>query len=178
MGSGLPLWVMSTAHDDEEHVIVDAAVPDPSDAQPTARSKPRKKLFHRRAQLITSAQRSAAENRRSRETKYLIMQGLRIPFVLLSIAAVLWWNNWWLAILFFCISIPLPWISVVVANDSNEKRDTRTQNVYKPAAVRHQMLVAQQQAQLTSGSAEGNGADGTDSTDSADPNTIDHVEGV
>lgn len=156
---------MSTAHGDKDARIVDAE--DPVDPQAPATSRPSRKVFSRKAELITSAQRSPAENRRSRETKYLIMQGMRVPFVLLSIAAVLWWHNWWLALIFFCISIPLPWISVVIANNSNEVRDKRRQNVYKPAAARQQMIAAQQQAQLAS-------RPDSSSESSADPGTIEH----
>ena len=77
-----------------------------------------------------------------------------------------WWENWWLALIFFCISIPLPWISVVIANDSNEVRDKRTANVYKPAAARQASLAYQQQAQLQS----------APRPDAAGPGTIDHEE--
>ena len=169
MGTGLPLVPMSTARgDNDDDIVVDAAITDSSQTQPSATSRPHRTLLHRRAHLITSARRSPSENRRSRETKYLILQGLRIPFVLLSIASVLWWHNWWLALVFFCISIPLPWISVVIANDSNEVRDKRTQNVYKPAAARHQMLVAHQQAQLSSGRTDSGEQD-------ENPGTIDHI---
>lgn len=110
------------------------------------------------------------ENLRSRERAYLIMQGLRLPFVFLSIAAVMWWHNWVLAIIFFAISIPLPWISVVVANDSNEVRDKRTRNVYKPAAARHAQLEAAQQRELS----ETRGSGGSSTTNL--PATIDHED--
>jgi len=50
---------------------------------------------------------------------------------------------------FLAISIPLPWISVVVANDGNEVRDKRSRNVYKPAAARQKQLAAARQQQLT-----------------------------
>ena len=150
---------MSTASSFGDHETVDQA----EDARD---SRPSRKFSRKRAELITSAQRSPAQNRKEREIKYLILQGMRIPFVLLSIAAVLWWENWWLALIFFCISIPLPWISVVIANDSNEVRDKRTANVYKPAAARQASLAYQQQAQLQS----------APRPDAAAPGTIDHEE--
>lgn len=147
-----------------EPVTVEHAEDASSAATPTSRPSRRFSRKRTQAELITSARRSPAENRRERETKYLILQGMRIPFVLLSIAAVLWWENWWLALLFFAISIPLPWISVVIANDSNEVRDKRTQNVYKPAAARQYSaasLEAQQQRQLPSAGGAGEHGAGT-----------------
>lgn len=94
------------------------------------------------------------------------MQGMRLPFVFLSIAAALWWHNWVLAIIFFAISIPLPWISVVVANDGNEVRDKRSRNVYKPAAARQQQIMAARQQQLSSGG----------HSSANQPDTIDHED--
>jgi len=138
---------------------------DPSVVDGDAVSSPGKRFSRRKAALITSAKRSPQENLRSRERAYLIMQGMRLPFVFLSIAAVMWWHNWVLAIIFFAISIPLPWSSVVVANDGNEVRDKRSRNVYKPAAARQQQLAAARQQQLTERA----------HTDNA-PETIDHED--
>lgn len=97
-----------------------------------------RKLRTKRGQraLITDAQRSPEVNRRSRESQYLVMQALRVPFVLLSIATVFHWHNWALATVLFLISVPLPWIAVMIANGQGEVRDTRARNVYKPAAAR------------------------------------------
>ena len=155
---GLPLGLMSTPGDYN----------DPSVVEGDAVSTPGKRFSRKKAALITSAQRSQSENRRSRERAYLIMQGLRLPFVFLSIAAVMWWHNWWLAILFFAISIPLPWISVVVANDGHEVRDKRTRNVYKPAVERQAQIAAAQQQQLTSRMPHGSSPNL--------PDTIDHED--
>lgn len=132
-------------------------------------SRPHRKLRLRRREsaLITDATRSAAQNRRSREIQYLFWQGLRIPFIILSIVSIVAWNNWWLAALFFSISIPLPWISVVVANGQGEKRDKRAKNVYKPGAARQAAVAAQQRAALTE--ADGSGTYNT-------PATIDHYD--
>ncbi|MCT1452274.1 MULTISPECIES: DUF3099 domain-containing protein [unclassified Corynebacterium] len=139
---------------------------DPSVVDGDAVSAPGKRFSRRKAELITSAKRSPMENLRSRERAYLIMQGMRLPFVFLSIAAALWWHNWVLAIIFFAISIPLPWISVVVANDGNEVRDKRSRNVYKPAAARQQQIMAARQQQLSSGG----------HSSANQPDTIDHED--
>lgn len=103
----------------------------------------------KRRALITDAQRSPEQNRRSRETRYMILQGIRLPFIALSLAAAFIWGNWTLASIFFLISVPLPWISVMVANGQGEVRDARTKNVYKPAVVREeQRLAAKRRAAL------------------------------
>ena len=154
---------MSTAGGFEDPGTVDV---DASSAENSQPPRSRNRFLRNRAELITSAQRSPSQNRRSRETTYLILQGMRIPFVLLSIAAVLWWHNWTLAIIFFCISIPLPWISVVIANEKNEVRDRRTQNVYKPAAARQYAMEANRQTQIEAGSG----------TTASDPGTIEHED--
>lgn len=94
--------------------------------------------WRRPAELITSAQRSPAENRRSRERVYFFLQAIRIPILVLSGLALFWLENWPIAILLFAISIPLPAIAVVIANEKGEKRDPRQPNVYKPALLREQ----------------------------------------
>ena len=71
---------MSTAGGFSDQPVVDA----------DSVSSPGKRFSRRKAELITSAKRSPMENLRSRERAYLIMQGMRIPFVFLSIAAVMW----------------------------------------------------------------------------------------
>lgn len=103
----------------------------------------------RRAQraLITDAIRSPEQNRRSREKRYLLLQGVRLPLIVLCLVAAFVWQNWVLAAIFFTVSVPLPWISVMVANGDGEVREKRERNVYKPAVARAQ-LEAERQAQL------------------------------
>lgn len=90
----------------------------------------------RNAALITDAPVTAAQDRHHREKVYAILQGLRLPFLALSAIAYVWMENWLLSMIFFIISIPLPWISVVIANGHGKPRDRRTPAVYKPAAYR------------------------------------------
>lgn len=118
------------------------------EAEATERTRRLRRKRANRA-LITDAQRSPEQNRRSREVQYLWMQGLRLPFIALSLLAAFVWGNWWVAGVLFTISIPLPWISVMVANGHGEVRDSRHKHVYKPAAARAEMqLEAARQAQL------------------------------
>ncbi|WP_353648021.1 DUF3099 domain-containing protein [Nakamurella sp. A5-74] len=69
---------------------------------------------HDRPAVITQAEMSYDEQFRLRRRRYLIMMGLRIPFL---IAAVLVYRIPWLALIFIAASIPLPWIAVLIAND-------------------------------------------------------------
>lgn len=115
--------------------------PDRMDEQ-SGRRTPRWR--RRRAELITDARRSPSDDRHHREKAYAWIQGLRIPFLLLSMMTYLWWENWIISAALFVISVPLPWIAVVVANGRGEPRDKRAGNVYKPALAREQ----QQQFEL------------------------------
>lgn len=64
--------------------------------------------------LITAAAPSRDDQLASRKRRYLIMMGMRIPCLILAAVFV---QTWWLALLFVLISVPLPWIAVLVAND-------------------------------------------------------------
>ncbi|AJK69046.1 DUF3099 domain-containing protein [Corynebacterium marinum] len=108
--------------------------------------------LRRRAELITDARRSPAEDLRRRERIYAWLQAARLPALLLSAGSYLWLGDWFLSGLLFIISIPLPWIAVVIANGKGEVRDKRTRNVYKPQAAReynaHLAAEAARRAQL------------------------------
>ncbi|GAB2499538.1 hypothetical protein CATRI_07565 [Corynebacterium atrinae] len=106
---------------------------EPDDGQPQRRPR---RFGRRNAQLITDARRSPEQDRRHRERAYSWLQLSRLPFLLLSAASYLWWENWWISGVLFLISVPLPWIAVVIANGHGEPRDKRTAQVYKPAAAR------------------------------------------
>lgn len=64
--------------------------------------------------LITEAELSYADQFRIRRRRYVIMMGMRVPFL---IAAAATYHTPWLAITLICLSIPLPWMAVLVAND-------------------------------------------------------------
>ncbi|GAA3432015.1 DUF3099 domain-containing protein [Kutzneria kofuensis] len=64
--------------------------------------------------LITGAAPSYADQARARKRKYTIMMLMRIPCLLLAVVFI---NVWWLALLFLVLSIPLPWVAVLIAND-------------------------------------------------------------
>ena len=64
--------------------------------------------------LITGAAPSYEEQFAARKRKYVIMMCCRIPCLVL---AGLTYHIWWLALLFLAISVPLPWVAVLIAND-------------------------------------------------------------
>jgi DUF3099 family protein len=64
--------------------------------------------------LITEAAPSYDDEQAARKRKYMIMMGLRFPCLIL---AGIFYHTWWLALLFVVLSIPLPWIAVLIAND-------------------------------------------------------------
>ncbi|MDX3658753.1 DUF3099 domain-containing protein [Streptomyces sp. ID05-26A] len=71
---------------------------------------------HRRESpvLITSAAPSYEEQLAARRRRYALMMSLRIPCVVL---AVLFAKIWWLALALILLSVPLPWMAVLIAND-------------------------------------------------------------
>lgn len=64
--------------------------------------------------LITEAAPSRDDQLASRKRRYLFMMGMRIPCLILAAVFV---QTWWLALVFVLISVPLPWIAVLIAND-------------------------------------------------------------
>jgi Protein of unknown function (DUF3099) len=78
----------------------------------------------RRAQatLITEAEPSYDEQLKARRKRYVIMMSLRVPCLIL---ATLLYQTPWLAILVIAISIPLPWMAVLIANDRPARKRTK-----------------------------------------------------
>ncbi|TWP49019.1 DUF3099 domain-containing protein [Lentzea tibetensis] len=64
--------------------------------------------------LITEAAPSYEEQHAARRRKYAIMMSLRFPCLIL---AALFAHTWWLALGFIVLSVPLPWMAVLIAND-------------------------------------------------------------
>ena len=97
-----------------------------------------RRLFRRRGrvELITDARQTPLDNLNARRRKYAILQGSRIPFLLASAVTWVWWENTWVSAILFLISVPLPWIAVVIGNGAGEPRDPRVKQIYKPAVVR------------------------------------------
>ncbi|MEU6644770.1 DUF3099 domain-containing protein [Saccharomonospora sp. NPDC046836] len=64
--------------------------------------------------LITEAAPSYDDELAARKRKYVLTMGMRIPCLVL---AGVFYHTWWLALAFLVLSVPLPWIAVLIAND-------------------------------------------------------------
>ena len=85
--------------------------------------------------LITDAKRSRLEGWHHRRRMYATLQLLRLP--VLAAAGVSMWltHNVALSVVIAVISLPLPWVAVLLANESGEV-DKQERKIYKPAVVR------------------------------------------
>lgn len=85
--------------------------------------------------LITGAQQSQDEQHRARVRKYLWMMSLRVPALLLASAVYVWTGSPWWAIAVIAVSIPIPWMAVLIANDRPPRKRGEVQ-YYKFGAGR------------------------------------------
>jgi hypothetical protein len=77
--------------------------------------------------LITDAEISYEEGLRLRKQRYKVMMGMRIPLMVL---AAVCYQIPWLAVSLLVLSIPLPWVAVLIAND-RLPRKAETPNRYR-----------------------------------------------
>jgi Protein of unknown function (DUF3099) len=72
--------------------------------------------------LITAANPPYEEEHRERVRKYIILMSCRVPALIL--AAVAWglWQNGIISLLIILVSVPLPWMAVLIANDRPPRR--------------------------------------------------------
>lgn len=71
----------------------------------------------REAVLITDAQVSLEDQQRARVRKYLTLMAFRVPALVIAGIVYSATNNGLLALAIVAVSIPLPWIAVLIAND-------------------------------------------------------------
>jgi hypothetical protein len=64
--------------------------------------------------LITGAAPSYEDQLAGRKRKYVLMMSCRIPCLVL---AGIFHGTWWLALAALAVSVPLPWMAVLIAND-------------------------------------------------------------
>jgi hypothetical protein len=64
--------------------------------------------------LITDAARSYEEDLAARKKRYGLMMGMRVPCMVL---AAVFYQTPWIAVTLLVLSIPLPWMAVLIAND-------------------------------------------------------------
>lgn len=67
--------------------------------------------------LITRAAYSYEEQHRARVRKYLKLMFWRIPAFIAAAVAYSIWHNGLLSLAILAVSIPLPWMAVLIAND-------------------------------------------------------------
>ena len=101
--------------------------------------------------LITTAARSYDEEHRARVRKYLTLMAFRVPALILAAVAYGAWHNGLISLLIVAVSVPLPWMAVLIANDrpprrSDEPRrfdDARRRTPLFPRAERPALETAQ-----------------------------------
>lgn len=72
--------------------------------------------------LITRAAPAYEEQHRARVRKYLMLMSFRIPALILAAVAYSIWENGLISLGIVVLSIPLPWMAVLIANDRPPRR--------------------------------------------------------
>lgn len=72
--------------------------------------------------LITRAAPAYEEQHRQRVRKYLTLMSFRIPALILAAVAYGIWHNGLISLAIIVVSIPLPWMAVLIANDRPPRR--------------------------------------------------------
>lgn len=111
--------------------------------------------------LITDAQMSYEEELEVRKRRYRWTMGLRFPCIIL---AGLFYQIPWLAVTLLVISVPLPWIAVLIANDRLPRKAEKP-NRYRHG---HRELEDRPHDVIDSGRSAGSGATGSGSARSGE----------
>ncbi len=72
--------------------------------------------------LITRAAPPYEEEHRARVRKYLTLMAFRIPALIFAAVAYSIWENGWVSLAIIAVSVPLPWMAVLIANDRPPRR--------------------------------------------------------
>lgn len=72
--------------------------------------------------LITAAEPSYEEQHRARVRKYLTLMSFRVPALILAALAYGAWHNGLISLAIIALSLPLPWMAVLIANDRPPRR--------------------------------------------------------
>ncbi len=83
--------------------------------------------------LITRAAPAYEEQHRQRVRKYLTLMSVRIPALVFAAIAYGIWHNGLISLAIIVISIPLPWMAVLIANDRPPRRADEPRR-YRPDA--------------------------------------------
>ena len=72
--------------------------------------------------LITAAAPAYEEQHRQRVRKYLTLMAFRVPALILAAVAYGQWHNGLISLAIIGVSLPLPWMAVLIANDRPPRR--------------------------------------------------------
>ncbi len=72
--------------------------------------------------VITAAEPSYDDQLAARRKRYMLTMSMRIP---LLIAATVLYHHLWISIPLLLISIPLPWVAVLLANDRPARKQAK-----------------------------------------------------
>ena len=72
--------------------------------------------------LITAAAPPYEVEHRERVRKYVTLMAFRIPALVLAAIVYGTWHNGLIALLILLLSVPLPWMAVLIANDRPPRR--------------------------------------------------------
>lgn len=67
--------------------------------------------------LITEAQPSYDDQQARRRRRYNTMMAMRFPCLIAGVLVASLTGMWWLGLIIIALSIPLPWMAVLIAND-------------------------------------------------------------
>ncbi|MEJ2868097.1 DUF3099 domain-containing protein [Actinomycetospora sp. OC33-EN08] len=81
--------------------------------------------------LITEAAVSFEDEFAARKKRYSLIMAFRIPCLVLAGIFGIGLNWPWVAVAFIVLSVPLPWIAVLIANDRPPKKSQKV-NRYRP----------------------------------------------
>jgi hypothetical protein len=82
--------------------------------------------------LITTAAPSYEEEHRARVRKYLTLMAFRIPALILAALAYGAWHNGLISLAIVAVSVPLPWMAVLIANDRPPRRSDEPRRFDEP----------------------------------------------
>ena len=85
--------------------------------------------------LITTAAPSYEEEHRARVRKYLTLMAFRVPALILAALAYGAWHNGLISLAIVGVSVPLPWMAVLIANDRPPRRSDEPRRFDEPRRI-------------------------------------------
>lgn len=99
--------------------------------------------------LITEAAPSLEDQRRDRVRRYTTIMAFRIPALVIAAWAYSALHSWPIALVIIGVSIPLPWIAVLIANDRPPRKKSELSRY--PGAADLRALEARKHGPLDQG---------------------------